>query len=324
MIGTPTTNINTGGGGTGPGGKDLTYQETLDYFGLDPVSTTFPGPNDKLVEEAIMNQNAVKETLNNNIFEYGDEWLDNIKKWGSDNLGGLLADDDAAVQAAIDAGWSGTSDITDFTDAMGGDINAYKKILAADDVIKTTGHSREGIINTTPINTALANSGLQWVDTGNNPDVGNRYVGKYETAAEDAEAKAIAESILGGEAYAQLVYANDPVAESIQGLLGNPNEYNLGRPTDSNYVPFEPFKSNVPDMLAPQKEVEYALPGGSVYGGPVQTKQFGGGRVSGHFVNDPNPDKTSYATELLSTGEIVNVNPTNNTYSGTGLFKRGW
>ena len=33
-VGTSTTNITTGGG-TGPDGKDLTYQETLDYFGLD-------------------------------------------------------------------------------------------------------------------------------------------------------------------------------------------------------------------------------------------------------------------------------------------------
>jgi hypothetical protein len=34
------------GGGTGPNGKDLTYQETLDYFGLNPYkqSTTFPSP----------------------------------------------------------------------------------------------------------------------------------------------------------------------------------------------------------------------------------------------------------------------------------------
>jgi hypothetical protein len=32
------------GGGTGPGGQDLTYQETIDYFGLTPQSTTFPSP----------------------------------------------------------------------------------------------------------------------------------------------------------------------------------------------------------------------------------------------------------------------------------------
>ena len=48
--GVPSTNTTTGGGnvggGTGPGGKDLTYQETLDYFNLNPYaqSTTFPSP----------------------------------------------------------------------------------------------------------------------------------------------------------------------------------------------------------------------------------------------------------------------------------------
>ena len=53
----------TGGGGTGPDGKDLTYQETIDYFGLTPTSTTFPGPNDKLIEEQRLNKNAIKQTL---------------------------------------------------------------------------------------------------------------------------------------------------------------------------------------------------------------------------------------------------------------------
>ena len=303
-VGTNTTNINvgSGGGGTGPDGKDLTYQETLDYFGLDPVSTTFPGPNDKLIEEAIMNQDAVKETLNNNLFEYGDEWLDSIKKWGSDNLGGLLADDDSAIQAAIDAGWSGTSEITDFTDAIDGDINAYKKILAADNQIKTTGHSREGI------NTSPANSGLQWVDTGNNPDVGNRY--------DNAEDKAIAESILGGEAYAQMVYNNDPVAEAIPGLLGNSNDFNLGRPTDSNYVPFEPTYTE--PVIGP-----FAGPPNS----PAVEPQFGGGTVSVYQIGDTVIDNPGYATELLSTGEIVDVNPTDNSYTGTGFFSQypgGW
>ncbi len=52
-------------GGTGPDGKDLTYQETLDYFGLNKYkqSTPFPGPNDKLIEEQRLNKNAIKQTL---------------------------------------------------------------------------------------------------------------------------------------------------------------------------------------------------------------------------------------------------------------------
>jgi hypothetical protein len=63
-VGTPDTNFPTGGGGNGD--KDLNYFETLAAMGIDPSdapSTTFPGPNDKLIEEAIMNQDAVKETL---------------------------------------------------------------------------------------------------------------------------------------------------------------------------------------------------------------------------------------------------------------------
>jgi hypothetical protein len=41
-----TSNANIVPQGTGPGGKDLTYQETLDYFNLNPYaqSTTFPSP----------------------------------------------------------------------------------------------------------------------------------------------------------------------------------------------------------------------------------------------------------------------------------------
>ena len=78
-VGTPTTNINTGGG-TGPDGKDLTYQETLDYFGLDPVSTMFSGPNDKLIEEAIMNQDVVKETLPSGILD----WVGGVNETGID------------------------------------------------------------------------------------------------------------------------------------------------------------------------------------------------------------------------------------------------
>jgi hypothetical protein len=65
---------NVGGGGTGPDGKDLTYQETIDYFGLTPTSTTFPGPNDKVIEEQKLNENAVKQTLN----DYGMTWNDGI------------------------------------------------------------------------------------------------------------------------------------------------------------------------------------------------------------------------------------------------------
>jgi len=170
-VGTNTTNINVGGnntgGGTGPDGKDLTYQETLDYFGLDPVSTTFPGP-----ETVVDTPDSV---LPVGIPDLLSDYWQGVTDWGSELVGGLLDDSD------------------------------YSNLTNVQD-------------------TAPANSGLQWVDTGNNYDTGD----------------AMADSILGGEAYAQLVYNNDPVAESIQGLLGDSNDFNLGRPTDSNYVPFEP------------------------------------------------------------------------------------
>ena len=51
----------------------------MDNIGLDPVSTTFPGPNDKLIEEQILNENAVKETLpwawNSGVNEAGNVGL---------------------------------------------------------------------------------------------------------------------------------------------------------------------------------------------------------------------------------------------------------
>ena len=47
-VGSSNTNINTGGG-TGPGGQDLTYAQTLAEMGINPAdapSTTFPSPGD--------------------------------------------------------------------------------------------------------------------------------------------------------------------------------------------------------------------------------------------------------------------------------------
>jgi len=49
-VGTNTTNITTGGG-TGPGGQDLTYAQTLAEMGINPAdapSTTFPSPGDNI------------------------------------------------------------------------------------------------------------------------------------------------------------------------------------------------------------------------------------------------------------------------------------
>lgn len=84
-----------GGGGTGPGGKDLTYQETIDYFGLDPVSTTFPSPGAELVD-------TPASVLNAGLPDFlSDAWT-GVKDFGSDLIGGLLADD--GVEETTQAG----------------------------------------------------------------------------------------------------------------------------------------------------------------------------------------------------------------------------
>ena len=113
-VGTNTTNISTTGttaGGTGPGGKDLTYQETLDYFGLDPVSTTFPGPGTIAEEEAIMNQNAVKETL---PYDSGMTWMGGANEPGNvsqyNRSGMEFPADETGIGSAIQGsgmGWTG-------------------------------------------------------------------------------------------------------------------------------------------------------------------------------------------------------------------------
>lgn len=89
-----------GGGGTGPGGKDLTYQETIDYFGLDPASTTFPSPGAKLVD-------TPASVLNVGLPDFlSDAWT-GVKNFGSDLIGGLFADDGVEETAAAPSGGSG-------------------------------------------------------------------------------------------------------------------------------------------------------------------------------------------------------------------------
>ena len=40
--------------GTGPNCKDLTYWESIEYFGLTPVFTLFPGPNSPVSEPTVL------------------------------------------------------------------------------------------------------------------------------------------------------------------------------------------------------------------------------------------------------------------------------
>ena len=80
-----------------------------------------------------------------------------------------------ALEAAVELDYPGAKQVTDFVDAIDGDSRAYKKILAADDVIKTTGHSRaEGLDNETArllnMQRVMGDYGER---TGNQPSVPN-------------------------------------------------------------------------------------------------------------------------------------------------------
>ena len=80
-----------------------------------------------------------------------------------------------ALEAAVELDYPGAKKVTDFVDAIDGDSRAYKKILAEDDVIKTTGHSRaEGLDNETArllnMQRVMGDYGER---TGNQPSVPN-------------------------------------------------------------------------------------------------------------------------------------------------------
>ena len=352
-VGTNTTNINVGSGG-GSGDKDLNYFETLAAMGIDPSdapSTTFPGPNDKLIEEAIMNQDAVKETL---PYESGITWnsganeAGNIGQLNYTNDGTVSARDQALFNAAQSIRFPGNEDSS--YDANGYRYDERTPLMEGalidsstdDSIFDYTGVPRNPnnptldvsypyVPNDDYTSTALANSGLKWFDDTNNPGYMNKEYGDEYNQIEGGEWEArknfenegiwandynlgrpgdpsiqwvdtgnnydtgssLNDEYLGGEAYAQMVYNNDSFAESIEGLLGNSNDFNLGRPTDSNYVPFEPT---------------YVPP------------QFTGGKVGITQMGDTVIDNPGYATELYSTGEIVDVNPVTGTYTSTGLF----
>ena len=159
------------------------------------------------------------------------------------------------------------------------------------------------LLDTTP-----ANSGLEWPDMGNNYDTGD----------------ALADSILGGEAYAQLVYNNDPIAEAIPGLLGNPSDFNLGRPDDSNYEEFNTVDTS-PSGLSFLNDYTGNTGTPSVgdsspqYSPLVVQAILGSDYTGGGFQSDQ-----SYATHDLDTGEIVTIDPVENTVTPTGNIWSGW
>lgn len=248
-----------GGGGTGPGGKDLTYQETIDYFGLDPVSTTFPSPGAELVD-------TPASVLNVGMPDFlSDAWT-GVKDFGSDLIGGLFADD--------------------------------------------------GVEETTQ-----SGSGIGYIDMGNNYDTGNIFTGAD---------KALAESIMDGSAYAQMVYNNDPLAEAIPGMAGkDTSSFNLGRPTDSNYKEFTPYVSQVPEMLRPVEPTIYAEPGGppasttgNTYVGANATP-FESDNLFVSAGTKSNPPSTNvYATSDKNTGQVVTVDKNKGTVTPTPYYMR--
>ena len=254
-----------GGGGTGPGGKDLTYQETIDYFGLDPVSTTFPSPGAKLVD-------TPASVLNVGLPDFlSDAWT-GVKDFGSDLIGGLLTDDG----------------------------------------VKET--SQEG-------------SGIQYVDMGNNPDVGNLYT--------DPADRQLANEILGGEAYARAVYNNDPIAQAIPGMADkNIAGFNLGRPQTKAEIE---MISNVPDMFKVETPSIFSEPGGSPFenidgrnyvgsphiGPSAQPMDLGGGKISASLANlQGRPDSKVYHTEDRNTGQVVKVDERAGTVTPTPYYTR--
>jgi hypothetical protein len=248
-----------GGGGTGPGGKDLTYQETIDYFGLDPVSTTFPSPGAEIVE-------TPPSVLNVGLPDFlSDAWT-GVKDFGSDLIGGIFKDD--------------------------------------------------GVEETTQ-----SGSGINYIDMGNNYDTGNIFTGAD---------KALAESIMDGSAYAQMVYNNDPLAEAIPGMAGkDTSSFNLGRSTDSNYKEFTPYVSQVPEMLRPAEPTIFAEPGGppasttgNTYVGANATP-FESDNLFVSAGTKSNPPSTSvYATSDRNTGQVVTVDKNKGTVTPTPYYMR--
>lgn len=263
-----------GGGGTGPGGKDLTYQETIDYFGLDPVSTTFPSPGAKLVD-------TPASVLNVGLPDFlSDAWT-GVKDFGSDLIGGLFDDDDVVETAAAPSG-------VEINQAMPEFLN-------------------QGWPAGAPAGTPAGSSGLIWVDTGNNPDVGNLYT--------DPADRQLANEILGGEAYARAVYNNDPIAQAIPGMADkNIAGFNLGRPQTAKE---REMISNVPDMFKVEAPSIFSEPGGS------PSRDLGGGTISASLANlQGRPDTKVYTTEDRNTGQVVRVDERAGTVTPTPYYTR--
>lgn len=284
-----------GSWGTGTGGRDLTYAETLADMGIDPLDaprTTFPSPGAELVE-------SPPSVLNVGIPDFlSDAWT-GVKDFGSDLIGGLFADDDVVETAVAPSGVEVNQAMPEFLS--------------------------QGWPAGTPAGTPAGGSGLIWVDTGNNPDVGNLYT--------DPADRQLANEILGGEAYAQAVYENSPAAQAVPGMADkNIAGFNLGRPETKAQ---REMMSNVPGMFKVEAPSIFTEPGGSPFEdldgrnyvnspfiGPSAKPFEEDGLYVQVGVGGP-PDPNIRFTADRNTGEVVRVDTNKGTVAGTGQFMRG-
>ena len=174
--------------------------------------------------------------------------------------------------------------------------------------------------------TSQEGSGIQYVDMGNNPDVGNLYT--------DPADRQLANEILGGEAYARAVYNNDPIAQAIPGMADkNIAGFNLGRPQTKAEIE---MISNVPDMFKIETPSIFAEPGGSPFenidgrnyvgspyiGPSAQPMDLGGGKISTSLAHQGSPDTKVYHTEDRNTGQVVKVDERAGTVTPTPYYTR--
>lgn len=267
-----------GGRGTGAGGRDLTYAETLADMGIDPLDaprTTFPSPGAELVD-------TPASVLNVGMPDFlSDAWT-GIKDFGSDLVGGLFDDDDVVETAAAPSG-------VEINQAMPEFLN-------------------QGWPAGAPAGAPTGGSGLIWVDTGNNPDVGNLYT--------DPAERQLANEILGGEAYARAVYENDPIAQAIPGMADkNIAGFNLGRPQTKAE---REMIANVPDVFKVTEPTLFAEPGGYDF----NPKPFESDKSYVQVGVGQEPDPSVRFTADRNTGEVVRVDTNRGTVTGTGQFMR--
>lgn len=271
-----------GGGGTGPGGKDLTYQETIDYFGLDPVSTTFPSPGAELVD-------TPASVLNVGLPDFlSDAWT-GVKDFGSDLIGGLFADDGVEETAAAPSG-------VEINQAMPEFLN-------------------QGW----PAGAQSGGSGIKYVDMGNNPDVGNLYTdpADRQLANEVLGGEAYARAVYNNDPIAQAIPGM--ADKNIAGFnLGRP-QTKAQREMMSN-VP-DMFKVEAPSIFSEPGGPPASTTGNTYVGANATPFESDNLFVSAGTKSNP-PSTNVYVTSDRNTGQIVTVDKNKGTVTPTPHYMR--